>query len=363
MVQSRTFFCRLLALTLSAVSVPLPLLAQSGPTPIAADAKADWTHSASGIDFPASMLGLPRLGIVDFDTGQWDVSAEYGLPELSTALSVYVYQAAIQDASMLFAESRLSLEGRTSHFGVATPLTHPETFIPPRQVNASGIRMTYVTTGSFKSTALAVAPLTGEWVVKFRLSSKDKSAAELDRLLSAAIAEFKWPNVTEPRPTAFVIADCKSILPPLKRSKPVSASQNMNAALFGGMFNLPLGAEAHAPAKMATPYCHDASFTSRFNVYRHEDIKYRYAVSLGDSGRAIIVEPDVGDAILSGGKKAASAFSIRFVQPGSSLIFQSQKTQPPPDQAVEIVEKGKWLSRSSRGAGDNDVNINADALK
>jgi hypothetical protein len=111
-------------------------------------------------------------------------------------------------------------------------------------------------------------------------------------------------------------------------------------------------------------YCRDTSASIPFGLYRPNGAEDRYVISLGDSGRAVFVEPDLDDAIQSKIKNKAkrpTAYSIRMVVPGQSISFQPHQGLIPPEQALRIIAAGQVISTSNRGG--NLVTINTNGVK
>lgn len=353
-------------LRLAAVSVALlatPLAAQQAK-PLNLDMSAGWKHQQSGLFFPKEIVALPFNSATQFADGGWDLAVQYGPKGLSEAVSVYIYQAAVQDAGLLFSESRRSLEIRKQVYGEVTAFAPVTTFTPPGQNSASGLRITYSTTGAYPTTALAIAPLGRDWVVKFRISSKTKSAAELDAALSEAINMLGWPEDKANHPVATEASDCPTALPAFKKAKRVKddgASAILNAALFGLVSEKAEEADEASAEKLT--YCRDRSVPFDLGIYRPGEATDRYLVSLGDSGRAVFVEPDMAGLLLDDSKKGKTTYTIRFVGPGEVAIFPAHDRMPSPQQAVEILDTMAPISTTGRGGGDKTVTIGPDALR
>jgi hypothetical protein len=348
---------------LSAALLASPLAAQQ-PKPLNVDMTNGWTHPQSGLSFPKEMVALPFFGATEFADGGWDLALQYGPKGLSEAVSVYVYQAAVQDVGMLFSESRNSLEMRKQVYGEVTALAPVASFTPPGQGSASGLRITYSTTGAYPTTALAIAPLGRDWVVKFRVSSKTKTAAELDATLTEAINMLGWPEDKAGHPVAAETSDCPTVLPFFEKAKRVKddgASAILNAALFGLVSEK--AEEADEAATEKSSYCRDRSVPFELGIYRPDAATDRYLVSLGDSGRALFVEPDIAAALLDDNKKGKTTYTVRFVGPGSVAIFPAHDRMPSPQQAFEILNSMAPVSTTGRSKEDKTVTIGPDALK
>jgi hypothetical protein len=120
------------------------------------DHTVPWIHEQSGLVVPPSIAAIPRKSAMAFASGGWDQSMQFETADNSTLISVYIYQAAVQDVGMLFAEAQKPLERRVDYFGGATPIAPPIAFLPPSDTVMSGLKVFYNTTGQYKSTALAI---------------------------------------------------------------------------------------------------------------------------------------------------------------------------------------------------------------
>lgn len=354
---------RCLALALLAGAVTGPAAAQQ-PKPAGMEAGKPWTHDMTGFRFPAEIAGHVRNGGTSFAEGGWDVSAEYTAKDGSSSVSVYLYQPAVQDAGMLIEEARRSLELRTTHYQNLQPLRPIATFAPPGDGEQSGLRLTYRSEGRFKSTAVAVAPLAADWVVKFRASSMTASAEQIDELMTAAIAALDWPHAGARHAAASVPAPCDASLPSMAPTK--AADVDMSYALVGGLVHRAgTTATAKSGDAVARPrYCRDLAQQRLGTVYRPDGRDNAYVLAMGDSGRAVIVEPDQAAPIIATMTKKPKMddlYAVRIVVPGQVIIFPPQRGMPSPDQAIAIVASGQPVATVGRGRNSNQINIQTKA--
>lgn len=355
------------ALHVAAIAFALyaaPVSAQQAK-PLQLDMANGWTHEQSGLIFPNEMGSLPFLSATQFADGGWDLSLQYSPADQADAVSIYVYQAAVQDIGLLFAESRTSLENRKQVYSNVSPLAPVAAFTPPGQSNASGLRIAYNTGGAYKSTALAIVPMGRDWVVKFRMSSTTLSASDLDTQLTDAIQMLGWPEDTRLHPEAIEAQSCSTSLPPFKKAKRVKADGGnaMLNALFASAISAG-SAEPEADEPVASRYCRDQNMQFPFSIYRPDNAVNRYVISLGDSGRAVFVEPDLASQIMaeSDAKKGAN-YTIRMAVPGLVDTYPSHDRMPSPEQAVSIIEKLPLASSVSRSGDDKIIKLGDGALK
>ena len=357
---SKTICVAIFAIALSAT----PLAAQQAK-PLQLDMENGWTHDQSGLVFPKDMGILPFLSATQFVDGGWDLSLQYSPADQADAVSIYVYQAAVQDIGLLFAESRKSLENRKQVYSSVSPLAPVAAFTPPGQSSASGLRIAYNTQGAYKSTALAIVPMGRDWVVKFRMSSTTLSASDLDTRLTDAIQMLGWPEDTRQHPEAIEAQSCTTSLPPFKKAKRVKADGGnaMINALFASAISAG-SAEPAADEPVASRYCRDQNMQFPFSIYRPDNAVNRYVISLGDSGRAVFVEPDLASQIMAASEAKKSAnYTIRMVVPGLVDTYPSHDRMPSPEQAVAIIEKLPLASSVSRSGADNTIKLGDGALK
>jgi hypothetical protein len=351
--------------TISLLAIAAPLAAQQ-PAPLKLDMSNGWAHEQSGLSFPASIASLPYLSATQFADGGWDLALQYGPADLSDAVSVYIYQAAVQDVGLLFSESRQSLENRRSAFGTVTTAVPAASFTPPGQNSASGLRVVYSADGAYKATGIAIAPLGRDWIVKFRVSSKTKSAAELDATLSSAIQAMGWLKEDGGHPEAAETKNCASSLPAFKKAQRVKndgGNALLNAIFAGAAAGNGDDLGDEVVATKPTRYCRDQSTAFPMGIYRPDEAIDRYLISLGDSGRAVFVEPDMAGMLLGDeGKKGDTNYIVRMVVPGSVATYAAHDRMLSPDQAASLVESTAPASSVSRAKGDKTVNINSGAL-
>jgi hypothetical protein len=342
-----------------------PLAAQQAK-PLQLDMTNGWTHEQSGLVFPKEMGALPFLSATEFAEKGWNVALQYSRGNQADSVSVYVYQAAVQDIGLLFAESRRSIEGRKQLYTSTSPLAPVAAFTPPGQKSASGLRIVYNTGGAYKSTALAIVPMGRDWVVKFRISSTTLSAAELDARLTDTIAMLGWPADKRVDTSAQAAVQCINQLPEFSEATELKSSgayalESATSALT--IFKKMEEEKGHRP--ISPRYCRDKDDGTPFAVYRPDDVQDRYMISLGDSGKAVFVEPDPSRKmrIAKGESSAANAYAVSVVLPGYIDFYPSFDRMPSPEQAMKIVNSTKRLSRTSRNDGDAEIQIDPSLMK
>jgi hypothetical protein len=352
----------LCAFSLAIALCAAPVAAQQAK-PLQLDMATGWTHAQSGLRFPKEIKALPFSSATQFADGGWDVSLQYSTADQSDAVSVYIYQAAVQDVGMLFSESRTSLENRKQVYTSVAPLAPVATFTPPGQSGASGLRIAYNTGGAYKSTALAIAPLGRDWVVKFRISSTTLSASDIDARLTDAIAMLGLPDDKLSHPDATEAQSCNTTLPPFKKAKRVKADGG-NALLNALLASASADDSADTEEPVKARYCRDQNLTFPFGIYRPDNAVDRYVISLGDSGRAVFVEPDMASMLLNEGSETKDPpYTVRMVVPGLVDTYPTHDRMPSPEQVFSVIENGPLVSSVSRGGDDKTINLGDGALK
>jgi hypothetical protein len=343
---------------LVAIACTAPVSAQ-GPKPLEIDIAKGWTHELSGLSFPAAIGQIPYFRASAHVDGGWDNALQYNDKDGNNIVSVYIYQAAVQDIGVLFSESRKSIETRKDYFGTVTPLYSPTAFAPPGRSTLSGLRIVYSTDGQFPATALAIMPLGRDWVVKLRLSSKTKSTQELDAALTDAVKSLGWPSDSNAHPAAKETVACGSALHDLGEAKILKP--NTAYALANALLAIDVADKKGEKTPPSPVYCRDESIKFPYSIYRPDNAADRYMISLGDSGKAVFVQPDQSRElrIKDGQVGGADAYSTSLVVPGSTSFYASFDLMPSPEQAIKSVNTTRRLSRTGRGGGDTNVEIDS----
>ncbi len=325
------------------------VMAQNGPNIIDADSHSSWLHKNSDVSLPPQLLGFKRGRIADYSNAQWDVAANYANADNDTELSVYIYQPAVQDVSLLFEQAKKSIEIRTSHYTNIVPLKPPYAFAPKGDPVASGLRVTFQTDGAHKSTALAVAPLGTQWAAKFRLSSASKNATELDALLNQFLDAFSWPEKAVPHRPATLIKPCTTSFPEFKIAKPLK-DKNM------GISSMIMAVVPDEGGDVQQPLCSEntQSLGSLYKVYRRDTAEQYYILALGDGGKALVAKYNVLATEMN--KKGKSEYSVKLIVPGAVVTYPNYDALPSPSQALDIVQNASPTGEIVRdGAGNINI--------
>lgn len=328
-----------------ATGIALAIAAPAGAQrrTIEAPAGSGWTHAATGVSLGAGIAGYPRTALEDYGAAELDVIANFGPPDDSTSVTIYLFRPTLLSVPVWFDRSETQILARDV-YGSAQPLAEPRAFAPPGARTASGLSRVYQPSkGPYKSTGLAMMPL-GEWLVAVRISSSTSDAAALDAKLHEVVAAIGWPSSVPEAPAAVPIEACSK---PLAYKRAKLRAADMASALMSATLATQIQ-ERKSKAPTATPlYCRDLPPRPEYGVYRLPGSDNAYVMAVGDAGRTIRVEPSLA-GIVSGDK----GYSLSFVDLEATSIFPSFDKLASPDQALQVVTSTNPVSRV---AGKNIV--------
>jgi hypothetical protein len=339
--------CRALALTalalLLASSPGLAPAEQTQPRTLAVPATASWQHADTSMILPPRSAGLARGEVRDSTDAEMDVSASYVSEEDGLVATVYLYRTMTPDVALWFDRALTTIMLRPDfHLGNAQPPT-PAAFARPGATTASGLRAALdVGVAEARSTALAIAPLGANWLLKIRLSSTRLERGALDERLTAFIQGLRWPAETAPAPAAVPILPCPS---PLRLRNARVVRPDMNATVmdaFGG---------ALVAQHQGTPsvYCREPGATVERGVYRPGGSTESYLIALGDSGLVLTVGHAIDLSALMGGHGPGGRISMTMQGRDDTSVYPSFDRLPPPEQALAVAHgTGATISVSSR---------------
>lgn len=318
---------------------------QTGPAPIAAPAGQPWRHANSGIAFPATLAGLPRAMVREFEAPQLDVVGNWGDPQ-TKELSVYVTRVTAGSLPVWFDRAVWAIETRGT-YGTVTPGVATTPIRTPGASTDGGLIASWNTTGTYKGTAVAIVPL-GQWLVKFRYSSTEGDGAAAAEAIRTAIAGLGWPATIPAAPAAQPVARCVDTLAFKGEAKNAPAS--MSSAILGAFGGL----GAALPSGETPVYCREGDGRGQFGIYRPGGDAQRYLIALSDAGRGVIVGPGIGAAI---DKTAKPSWSVDLAMPGRTINFAPQDRLPRPERALALLRTAPISSVTTWG-DKPQVNIN-----
>lgn len=347
-----------LALGLAMLTAAGAAEAQQPREQIEVAAGKPFKHKHTRLQLPPAIDGIARSGLVTLEPDQLDVIGRYDKPDGSEAISIYIYRELAGALPVWFDRARWAIENRTALYGTPRLSERPLAFVPPMRTEASGLIATYTSShGALRSTGVALVPLDG-WLVKIRYSSASMDADALDQRIRTVLAGLGWPRKLAPAPVATPVEPCAAPLAASERSRP--APPNPAGALVGALLGAPgIATSKTAPATAA--WCRDDSVDPKGAVYRAGGATDAYLIALSDAGRGIRVAPDASAALLD--QAAKPSWSIELLQMARTVRFASQDRLPPPQQAAEIVNGGRYVSAASTWGKQKTITISNDQLQ
>lgn len=331
--------------------------AQTGPQPIEAKDKR-WVHKPTGIRLEPKIGDFIRGAMTDLSGGRLaDVMTQY---ERGTdRATVYIYHAATPAAPLWFDIARKTIFLKTN-VGTVVPTEVPPTrFALPNHHVMAGLEQSFPVTGVARGTGLAVIEL-GGWVVKFRMSSTTLSPPDLEPLLMQFVQQMGWPKKLPPMREAVALKNCEN---PIAFDTSARVADETNASILGAA--LSPGAQiaegekllkSGKPLEFPALCVHPARTTGGFYVYQFAETNNGYLIPLGDSGRALAVQPDPLAIELREDKKPV--YRVTFQTHTQHTQFSAFLSLPSPDLALDTVKKGPALSQSDVFGTKRQININ-----
>lgn len=335
--------------------------AQKQPEKIRLSAGKSFKHKHSKLEVPASIDGISRSSITALENDQLDVSVNFSAPGTSEVISVFIYREVAGALPVWFDRARWAIETRPKVYGTPRWIENMLPFTPPGRANDTGLIAVYMpSAGDYKSTGVAMVPL-GEWLVKIRYSSAVIPPEALAEKIKGVLAALKWPSKLSDAATAVPVTPCATSLSLPERSQP-AASDDGATALMGALLALPAMNDKAKSSNAAPPlWCRDDGLKPSGNVYRPDAATDSYLIALSDAGRGIRVHPDANATLID--KDAKPSWRIEMLDLSRTTAFPPQDRLPPPLQALEIVESGKFVSSTASWGKKQDIQLSPDALK
>ncbi|MDF7773810.1 hypothetical protein P1X14_01000 [Sphingomonas sp. AOB5] len=336
-----------LLLTLAA----LPAAAQQS---YAVPKGAPFVHKHSGLKLPDTLLGMPMSAIREVAEDQLDIFFNYQLPGRNELVSVYIYRLPIGGVPVWFDRARHSIESRTDVYGTVTPLG-VTAFAPPRQTSTSGLALVYRLAGTspFRSTGLALLPM-GEWLVKIRYSSDSLSAEALAPRLRAVLDQLGWPAGIANSVPARPVRPCTTPLALSGEARELVPDEETLSADGSASLRIPTGEPA---GTVPEDWCLDPTTSPVGGIYRPADAPQGYLLTINDAGRAVFVTPVAVE------RGAKPAWVVQLIEAARTVNFLRHDRLPSPDQAVEIVNSGRYGSITTTFGLSRTITINSEWLK
>jgi hypothetical protein len=331
----------------------LPLIATAAPSAaqpaaprvIAVPAAASWQHAETQMILPSQAAGLARGEIRDLGAGEMDVVIPYENEGEGLIATVYLYRTMAPYLPVWFDRSQAMIMLRPEYGveGAAAPT--PVAFARPGATVASGLRAALDLPGpDLRSTAVAIAPLGANWLLKVRFSSARLDRAALDERLTAFLQALRWPAETGRPVAATPVVPCARPLnlrtARVIRSEDAQANGLMDAVLAGVVAE---HQEGPPPA-----YCREPGATIQRGVYRANESTDAYLIAL-DAGIALALGSAMDLSALLGGGGGGNRFSMTLLGREGSSVYPSFNRLPPVDQALSVFGgAGPVLSVTTR---------------
>jgi hypothetical protein len=290
---------------------------------------------------PPRSAGLVRGDIRDSTATEMDVSTSYAGEDL--VATVYLYRTMTPDVAMWFDRAVTVLMLRPD-LGLARSAPPPATaFARPGATTASGLRASLdVNAAETRSTAVAIAPLGTNWLLKIRLSSPRLDRAALDERLTAFIQGMRWPAEATPARVAIPILPCPT---PLRLRTARVVRSDMTGALMDAV-----GGVMVAEHEGTSPvYCGEPGATVERGVYRAGGSSEAYLIALGDSGTALSLAEALDLSALMGGGRGGRRIAMTLLGRNGTSVYPSFNRLPPPEQAMAVAGRsGTTISVTTR---------------
>ncbi|MEH3038564.1 MAG: hypothetical protein PGN21_00630 [Sphingomonas paucimobilis] len=340
--------------------VATPVAAQQIGAAVSAKAGKPYRFRHSGITAPAELDGMKRVDVRQLGDDELDVFAVY--QSGPDAITVYVYRTLAGSVPVWFDRARASVEQRREMFGNVTPVV-PTAFAPPGQTTTSGLMAGWtLNKAPYRGTALAILPV-GEWLVKVRYSSSKMDGAAVAARIPAVLAALEWPKTIPTTAAAAPVADCATPLTFAPAAAVVTDAKLLqSAALTGGLIAAAADGKGKPPA---TPqvWCRDPASAQVGAAYRRDAETSGYLLAISDSGRGIVVEPDIiaREVGATDGRKV-DQWSVALYDTGSIATYAPMTGLPAPDTVIAALER-PILARTTTWGKKRNVSINPTFFK
>jgi hypothetical protein len=315
----------LLAVPLSARELPVPR-------------DKGWQHAATGLILSSQLAGLTRTGLTDATESEHDVSASFQTADGSEIVTIFIFRAAIPDASLWFDRSRSLMFPQPVSHNVIAASDAPITFSANGAGSASSIRQTFdIAVGRYVSTGLAVTPV-GDWILAIRISAAALTAQALDGRLLEINKAVRWPKSINDTGTAEVLAPCDKSLN-FKRARNIRTSIGSVLATLA-MKSASEEKENKEKSSKDAPvtWCRDGYSHPYFGVYRADQDPRSYIMALYDSGSVATIQRSMA-AILLNESRSSYEVTLEDVD-GAVSSFPVFGSMPDPAQVWDLVSKG-----------------------
>lgn len=317
-------------------------------------ANARWKHAATGIILNPVMANLSRNEMAVTAPMELDVQAHYRVSGGETFASVFIFRPAAGDLAVWFDRATATIAA-SNRWTIESTLESGAVAIAASD-GPGALQAVYATGGGpFRSTAVLLVPM-GNWIAKIRMSSESLGAPELRDTLAEFARKITWPDATRMAGPAAPVAQCPSALSFGKSARPVRVSNSdaMANALIGAVLST-AAAKPEAGAQAPAPvWCRD-SVLGNHGVYRTSGDTKSYLLAFSDAGRGASVHRAHG--LLDTSETGRKPFSVTEHQIDRIVHYPDYDRMVPPQQLLEIVEKGKAVSSVSTVGDDTSITL------
>ncbi|MDB5686254.1 MAG: hypothetical protein JWR77_843 [Rhizorhabdus sp.] len=350
----------------AAICGAMPIsMAAAQPAAIEAKAGKPWAHKPSGISLPAAIGPFVRAQIRDFSgTARIDIVTTYADEASGTEATVFIYRPAMPDTGLWFAVSSYTIDV-ANRFGTVTALAPPVAFPITARSGDIGLRQTYSITTLGRSTGIAMAAL-GPWIVKLRLTSRLLDPAQTDAAMLQILGQLDWPSKWPVAGPAAIVPDCDKVMEAGSRAE--KTTKDGASILMGAMLMQAGDAADNKARKEGKPperpkLCRDpVPLRGNLLLFQITSDEPGYVIPLGDAGTLLSVRRD-GMAGLLQGKDGPPSYAVNLLGPQKAMQYPSYDRLPPPEQALEIIQRERPLSITTVDNKKFDITLDSASMK
>ncbi len=317
-----------------------------------------FTHPHSGIVIPASLGGIERSAANAYANDFLDMSISFEVP--GEALTVYVFRNTNGAVPVWFAQAQAGLQSREG-FENAQLAYAEESFAPPGQPNASGLRAVYsLNHDGWQSSGLALLEVDG-WYVKLRASSRSRTPEATLVWMDEVIGALGLPKGDAP--AVSPVEDCEDELRFRGNSRDVRSDMtgSVLSSLLGSAVSAQVQSGEIEADREPVTWCRDSVLEPTQAVYRANSSTDSYLLALSDNGNAVQIAPDgIGALLARDGEGAQQRWSLALVTAGRTHNLTPQDRLPRPRRVIRMIERDSFIGSVSTWGDESSIQIDAD---
>lgn len=343
------WFVAILAL---AAAVSTPALAQGE---IPRSSGRNFEHEQTGITFPRRLVDLPRVGMDDHGSQQFDVVAHYEDSDRDNVLTVYLYRAGLNDASIAFDVLLPTMTAREGMRASNLDGLAVTSFSPPHSATASGLRVSYAPEGDTSTTANAAMIFPhGYWLVKVRFTSSTLDPAAADGLLDRMLAELDLPDPRIPSRAAHRIGECAtpaSFADAEITENGTDDRQVVTTALSVMLTSMTFPRDELPETALDVPqpitWCRQSNALRAVSIYRPNAREDAYVIALNDAGVGLSVGSWIPGLFEISQEIELRTPVVEANSDGVTVLGLFNGT-PSPQQIETTLQRGRRLAHTDR---------------